>query len=67
MSFKPKHGKIKNLLDKTERRDSRYYGRSCQTRVDLGAFVLKGGNDRLVHRRLIKNETPERPPRSLRG
>ena len=34
---------MKNLSDKTERRGSRYNGRSCQTGVDLGAFVWKGG------------------------
>ena len=37
---------MKKLSDKTERWGSRYHGRSCQTGVDFGAFVLKGGNDR---------------------
>jgi hypothetical protein len=48
----PKDGKMKNLSDKTERRGFPLYGRSCQTGVDLGAFVLKKltkwiGNDEL--------------------
>ena len=38
---------MKNYISKTERRGFPLYGRSCQTGVDLGAFVLEGGNDRL--------------------
>lgn len=40
---------MKNLLDKTERRGSRYHGRSCQTGVDFGAFVLKARNNKPEH------------------
>ena len=50
---------MKNLNKQNRAPSSLRRGGPCYRPGLLGAFDLKGGNDRPVYRRLIKNETPE--------